>query len=113
ATTTGSLNITWGVDDADGGADGQAADSSFIQDGAGTALTGRNVTFTDNSVVVSGGIPLTSHGEEVTYVLSGNNTVLTGMAGGREVFTVSLSDDGSGSYRFVLKDQLDHAPNGN
>ncbi len=113
ATTTGSLSITWGVDDTNGGVDGTAADSGFIQDGAGgAALTGRSVYFTDASVGVSGGIPLTSHGDAVTFVLSQNNTVLTGMAGGREVFSVSLSDDGSGAYRFVLKDSLDHAPNG-
>lgn len=113
ATTTGSLNITWGVDDTNGGIDGIAADSGFIQDGAnGAALTGRSVYFTDASVGVSGGIPLTSHGDAVTFVLSQNNTVLTGMAGGREIFSVSLSDDGSGAYRFILKGQLDHAPNG-
>ena len=113
ATTTGALNITWGVDDTNGGVDGTAADSGFVQDGANAAtLTGRSVTFTNDSVGVSGGIPLTSHGDAVTFVLSQNNTVLTGMAGGREVFSVSLSDDGSGAYRFILKDRLDHAPNG-
>ena len=39
--------------------------------------------------------------------------MLTGTAGGRTVFQVSLSDDGTGQFRFVLLDQLDHAANGN
>ena len=46
ATTTGALNITWGVDDTNGGVDGTAADSGFVQDGANAAtLTGRSATW--------------------------------------------------------------------
>jgi len=113
ATTTGSLNIQWGADNRDF-ADATAANSGFVQDGAlGAALTGRSVFFTDNSVSVSGASTLKSDGVDITFVLSNNNTKLQGFAGSREVFEVTLSDDGSGQYRFILKGPLDHAPNGN
>jgi T1SS-143 domain-containing protein len=112
ATTTGSLNIQWGADNRDI-ADATAANSGFVQDGAlGAALTGRSVFFTDNSVSFTGASTLTSDGVAITFVLSNNNTKLQGFAGSREVFEVTLSDDDSGKYRFILKDHLDQAPNG-
>ena len=85
---------------------------TLVQDAPG-GVGNRSVTFTDANVTVAGGVPLTSNGVAVTFVLSAGNTVLTGVAGGRTVFEVSLSDDGTGKFRFVLLDQLDHAANGN
>src|SRR6185369_5953040 len=73
----------------------------------------RSVTFTDVDVSFAGAASLTSQGVAVTFSLNQDHTILTGTADGRTVFQVSLSDDGTGSYRFVLLDQLDHAPNGN
>ncbi|MBR1126117.1 VWA domain-containing protein, partial [Bradyrhizobium lablabi] len=114
ATATGNLNIQWGADNLDSATpDGTAGSfGTLVQDAPGGAAN-RSVTFTDANVTVAGGVPLTSHGEAVTFHLNSDGTVLTGMAGERAVFEVSLSDDGTGSYRFVLLDQLDHAPNGN
>jgi T1SS-143 domain-containing protein len=91
----------------------------FVQDNNGGVLTGRNVVFTDANIGVSGGRDshsLTSHGDAVTLTLSADHTVLTGTAGTganeRTVFEVSLSDDGTGAFKFTLHDALDHAPNG-
>ena len=47
---------------------------------------------------------LTSQGVELTYSVAGNE--LTAMAGGREVFTLTIQSNGS--YKFELNDQLDH-----
>jgi T1SS-143 domain-containing protein len=104
----GSLGILWGADDGDD------ADAGGTQDGALTTLTGRNVVFTNANVTVEGVADLKSHGDDVTFVLTENGTKLLGVAdqGGdheRTVFEVKLLDDGSGSYRFELFDQLDHA----
>ena len=111
ATATGNLNIKWGADNVDT-ADATGVLGAFIQDAPGGAGN-RSLTFTDANVSVAGGVPLMSHGFAVSFVLSAGNTVLSGMADGRTVFQVSLSDDGTGKFRFVLLDQLDHAPNGN
>ncbi|HKS19362.1 MAG TPA: DUF5801 repeats-in-toxin domain-containing protein, partial [Bradyrhizobium sp.] len=114
ATATGNLNIQWGADNVDSA----VADSTtglfgtLVQD-TPTGAGNRSLTFTDTNVTVAGGMPLTSQGVAVTFSLNADHTVLTGTAGGRTVFEVSLSDDGSGKFRFVLLDQLDHAPNGN
>ncbi|MBX3521835.1 MAG: tandem-95 repeat protein [Xanthobacteraceae bacterium] len=115
ATTIGNLNIAWGSDNSD------IADAGGMQDGAlAASLTGRAVYFSNaivtvGGVALTGGIPvLTSHGDTVSFVLSENGTKLTGVAddgtGPRDVFVVTLSDDGTGQYKFVLLDQLDHAP---
>ena len=48
---------------------------------------------------------LTSKGDAVTYLVSGDT--LTASAGGREVFTLVLA--ANGDYTFDLNDQLDHA----
>ena len=50
---------------------------------------------------------LTSQGDNLTYSLSASGDTLVAEAGGREVFTLTLADDGS--YSFELYDQLDHA----
>jgi T1SS-143 domain-containing protein len=113
ATATGNLNIHWGADNADKAADTVTGTfATLVQDTPG-GIGNRSVTFTDANVSFAGASSLTSQGVAITFSLNADHTVLTGSAGGRSVFEVSLSDDGSGSYRFVLLDQLDHAPNGN
>ncbi len=105
STATGTLNIKWGADALDN-PDAANANTSFVQDNFG-----RSLTFSNALVAVGGVAALTSHGEAIGYELSNNNSILTAKtASGREVFQVSLSDDGSGAFRFVLLDQLDHAP---
>ncbi|MDB5537760.1 MAG: hypothetical protein JWQ65_2635, partial [Devosia sp.] len=79
-----SLNIHWG-------ADGAKADG---------------LVFTTQSGTVNG---LTSNGAQIAYTVVGN--VLTASAGARDVFTVTLNSDGT--YSFVLKDNIDHAPGSN
>ena len=100
-TFTGDLAISWGADDGD------VADGA-VQDAPG-GDGNRSVVF-DSAIAAPA--DLTSNGEAVSYALSADNTVLTASAGGRTVFTVSLSDDGTGSYEFVLLDNLDHAAGG-
>ncbi|WP_212488921.1 DUF5801 repeats-in-toxin domain-containing protein [Bradyrhizobium liaoningense] len=113
---TGALGINWGADNFDPSNDGTHADGSFAQDNNGTALTGRYVTFTDATVDVSGiaGHDLTSNGQTVRYLLTDMGTTLIGYVGdtNHRVFEVSLSDDGTGAFKFTLLGQLDHAPNG-
>lgn len=58
---------------------------------------------------VTGGIclpRLLSRGEEVSYVVAGST--VTGLAGAREVFKLTVQPDGS--WAFDLRDQLDHVP---
>ncbi|QUS39179.1 VWA domain-containing protein [Tardiphaga alba] len=113
ATSTGNLYIKWGADDADKGVDGVSGPfNAFVQDAPG-GVGNRSVTFTNTVVAVTGVGSLLSHGEPVTFVLNADKTVLTGMAGDRAVIQISLSDEGSGKFRVVLLDQLDHAPGGN
>ena len=119
ATATGNLNIKWGADSLDSGVDtvtSAATFNSFIQDHPG-GIGNRSVTFTNTNVAVSGVATLSSHGDTVTFWLNADGTVLTGSAGSggtlRDVIRISLSDEGSGQFRVVLLDQLDHAPGGN
>jgi T1SS-143 domain-containing protein len=118
-SVTGSLGISWGADNYDPSTPDAVVSGHFVQDNNGGVLTGRNVVFTDANIGVSGGRDshsLTSHGDAVTLTLSADHTVLTGTAGTganeRTVFEVSLSDDGTGAFKFTLHDALDHAPNG-
>ncbi|MDO9418471.1 T1SS-143 repeat domain-containing protein [Pararhizobium sp.] len=55
---------------------------------------------------------LTSGGHPVTYTLSANGTVLTAVANGGAVFTVTLSDLEDGGFTFVLNGILDHPNHG-
>jgi hypothetical protein len=51
------------------------------------------------------GLPrVLSRGDEVSYIVAGNT--VTGVAAGREVFTLTVQPDGS--WAFDLRDQLDH-----
>jgi T1SS-143 domain-containing protein len=76
------------------------------------------VAFTDATVGLSGvsGPNLTSNGQSVHYALTDSNTRLIGYTGddpsAHQLFEVSLSDDGTGAFKFTLLGQLDHAPNG-
>ncbi|AKR54916.1 T1SS secreted agglutinin RTX [Devosia sp. H5989] len=108
---TGILGIKWGADNGD------LPDVEGVQDSFGRA-----VYFTDASVAYSGASALTSLGENIEFRLENNGTRLVGYVAGygegeeagaeRVVFTVSLSDDGSGSFVFTLLGQLDHAAGG-
>ena len=103
-TVAGSLDISWGADDGD------VADTGG-QDTPG-GFGNRSVQFASDATTTLDGLGLTSQGVTITYALSASNTVLTASAGGRTVFTVSLSDDGAGSYLFDLVDVLDHGTAG-
>ena len=114
ATSTGQLNINWGADNFDAAPDTHVGGNpalGFVQDSGG-----RSVTFTDATVGITGGT-LTSHGDAITLTLSPDHTVLTGTAQHgatvRTVFEVSLSDDNTGAFRFILQDALDHATGSN
>src|SRR5262249_13228788 len=64
---SGTLGVSWGADNSD-------TPDGASQDGASTTLSGRNVVFTNNAVLINGTSSLTSHGEAVTFVLSENGT---------------------------------------
>ncbi|EEA96916.1 DUF5801 repeats-in-toxin domain-containing protein [Pseudovibrio sp. JE062] len=87
-----ALDISWGADNANSDAGG-AGD--------------RSVTFASNSVLPAG---LSSDGVSLVYTLSQGDTVLTATKAGSSevVFVVTLSDEGTGSYSFDLKGNLDH-----
>ncbi|CDZ70039.1 Hypothetical protein NGAL_HAMBI2610_16400 [Neorhizobium galegae bv. orientalis] len=111
--TTNSLDISWGADRGNAVANG----------GHSNADGDRYVVFDGNSAPNG----LTSNGHAIRYETSLNGTLLTayrfenghyvGANGenlgadkaGAAVFTVGLSDQGSGSYTFTLIDNLDHS----
>ncbi|MDX9835761.1 MAG: DUF5801 repeats-in-toxin domain-containing protein, partial [Desulfobulbus sp.] len=96
---SGETNDT---DEASGAAGSLAAlFSAGADEGLGYGIT------TDGGIL-SGLDPLYSQGEMLTY--SSTGSVLTASAGGREVFTFTVNDDGS--WSFDLKDQLDHVDDG-
>jgi hypothetical protein len=120
-TFTGSLGIGWGSDDADSDlASGSAAgvgDRSVYFSDTGSAVA--NVTVEDSSGaaldLVAG--DLKSDGDPVQFALLDDGqtlvgytgaTVPTAVADGQVVFSVELSDDGTGSYTFTLFQKLDH-----
>ncbi|WP_117194795.1 T1SS-143 repeat domain-containing protein [Rhizobium terrae] len=110
--TSRSLNIFWGADRANAMADGGFSEA----DGDRFVVFGRN----------SAPRGLTSNGISIRYEVSENGTLLTAYRyqdghyfdaqgndlgtekTGAAVFTVSLSDQGSGSFTFTLIDNLDH-----
>ena len=98
-TSSGDLDISWGADDQNDIASGSGAGTTPV-DGD------RSVRF---EASLAGATSLTSEGDDVSYGLNTDGTVLTATASdGRVVFTVELSDAGSGSYDFTLLDTLDH-----
>ncbi|EKS39948.1 DUF5801 repeats-in-toxin domain-containing protein [Afipia clevelandensis] len=133
ASAIGSLGVKWGADagdvtDAGNVQDGTAANA--LSDNVAT-LTGRAVYFADSNSGVSGlqpsvtafvgasAITLHSAGQEVHYQILENGTKLVGYTGAFNaasqtnwVFTVSLSDEGTGQYTFNLLKPLDHPMSG-
>ncbi|CAN7602605.1 T1SS-143 repeat domain-containing protein [Neorhizobium sp. LjRoot104] len=100
--TGGTLAISWGSDNAD---------NEAITSGAGN----RSVSFGPAAIANLEAQNLSSRGLDLVYTLSADGTVLTAHAGtetGQTVFTVTLSDNGSGSYSFTLVDTLDHPASG-
>ena len=67
---------------------------------------GINAGIDGTNVQTVGGVDVTSEGTQVTYKVV-NATTIKGMAGTREVFTLTL-DASTGGYTFTLQDQLDH-----
>src|SRR5690606_26960044 len=70
ATVTGNLGVQWGADSTD------TPDAGGVQDGAGSGLTGRTLTFADNLVETFGTLALTSAGDAVSFQLQDNGTKL-------------------------------------
>ena len=107
-SVTGSLNVAWGADQNDSGT--IANRSVSFQHATASA----DVQVSDaNGNTITG---LTSNGATVQYGIF--NGVLVGYTNNdpfhHQVFTVSLNDDGTGSYTFTLLNNLDHpAGNGN
>lgn len=97
---SGDLAIAWGADNAD--------NATGLRQDAPTGVGDRSVTFDDS---LDGATPsgLTSDGEQVSYSLNAEGTVLTAIAGGRIVFIASVNDDDTGSYTFRLLDNIDHS----
>ncbi|WP_027556311.1 DUF5801 repeats-in-toxin domain-containing protein, partial [Bradyrhizobium sp. Cp5.3] len=95
ASTSGSLAITWGADNAN----------------PNVGPHDRSVAFDTSLNGVQAG--LTSNGDAITYTLSNDNTLLTATATHasvtRTIFTVSIDDLVSGHYNFNLLDNIDHA----
>jgi len=98
STVHGGLAIDFGADDG----------NSIVDGGISAGNGDRSVIFSAGAIAALEALGLTSHGQALTYALSGNNAVLTATAGGRTIFTVVLSDQETGSYAFDLNDVLDH-----
>jgi len=99
------LGISWGADNGNSNIDGGST---------GTVVDGdRSLVFADTQIATLEALNLTSNGETIHYALSANGTEIVATAGGgeeggRTIFTVSLSDTGTGSYTFTLSDNIDH-----
>ncbi|MEF0943951.1 T1SS-143 repeat domain-containing protein, partial [Rhizobium sp. BR 362] len=104
AITTGSLNISWGADNA-----------NTNQGGAGD----RSVAFTDATVTTQGqdGEALSSHGLAVHTALLADGTLVgytgeaapTATSASNVVFYATVSDTDNGHYNFTLVQSLDDA----
>ncbi|MGJ4894650.1 VCBS domain-containing protein [Bradyrhizobium oligotrophicum] len=103
-TASVDLNIGWGADNGnskvDGGSNGTVVDGD------------RSLVFDASEIATLQALGLTSNGEAISYTLSANGTEIIATAGegegARTIFTVSLSDTGSGSATFTLSDNIDH-----
>ncbi|TWB11628.1 T1SS-143 domain-containing protein [Rhizobium sp. ERR 1071] len=108
ATATGSLNISWGADNANTDKGG-AGDRSVAFANATVAATGE-----DNGV-------LTSHGLAVHTVILANGTLVgytgevapTATSASNVVFYATVSDTDNGHYNFTLVQSLDDAKGSN
>ncbi|MBB3454353.1 T1SS-143 domain-containing protein [Rhizobium sp. BK313] len=104
ANTTGSLNISWGADNA-----------NTDKGGAGD----RSVAFTDATVATQGqdGEALSSHGLAVHTALLADGTLVgytgeaapTATSASNVVFYATVSDTDNGHYNFTLVQSLDDA----
>ncbi len=98
---TASLGILWG------------ADSRNSVENGGVGLDGpvagdRSLVFSAGAMQALLDLGLESRGDAITYSVNDTGTVLTASVGERVVFTVTLSDTGSGSFTFDLNDVIDH-----
>jgi T1SS-143 domain-containing protein len=92
-TAQGNLGISWGADDRD--VDGTDAANPEYD---------RSVSFDEQSAPEG----LTSNGVAIVYSVSEDGLTLTATAGEIVVFTVVITDEGTGTYDFTLLDNLDH-----
>ncbi|MGF9562975.1 VCBS domain-containing protein [Neorhizobium sp. JUb45] len=120
----GPLNIAWGGDDGNASVDGGFTGTQVAGDRSVVFATSNSVAATIITAQAAGQFltvksgnntldlsTLTSAGKALVFTLSDNGTTLTARAGtanGDVVFTVKLSDTGSGSYSFDLDGVLDH-----
>ena len=118
ATATGNLNIKWGADSFDGGIDGtsgfRSIPSSRISRAASAIAASHSPTTASPSpawrtadVAWRCGDIQAQRGRDRAH---GQRRVGRNRTSRLQV---SLSDEGTGQFRVVLLDQLDHAPNGN
>ncbi|NPV19541.1 beta strand repeat-containing protein [Bradyrhizobium aeschynomenes] len=103
-TETVDLGISWGADSGNSKVDGGST---------GTVVDGdRSLVFASSEIATLQALGLTSNGETISYSLSADGTEIIATAGSgegeRTIFTVTLSDTGSGSYTFTLSDNIDH-----
>ena len=106
---TGQVDEDLLADGNNDSADGDDAGGTTDSGGAGSLLTLFNIGADQPGKVVllsdTSGLPdLTSNGVAVTYAVVGDT--LTASAGGNDVFTLTVNEDGS--WEFELLDQLDH-----
>jgi T1SS-143 domain-containing protein len=102
-TVAGNLHIDWGADDAN-----TAANAGVT----GSPVTGDRAVIFDEAATLAALGTLTHDGTGLSYTFSEGGTLLTASAGDDVVFTVKLSDDGTGSFVFTLKESLDHPDRG-
>ncbi|WP_018898978.1 cadherin domain-containing protein [Rhizobium sp. 2MFCol3.1] len=106
-TASGDLHISWGADNYDvaGANDGVGRSLVFASAAGDTSAQVAAMSAVDaNGETVA----LTSNGIALTYSLSDNGTTLVATAEGQPIFTVTLNDDGSGTYEFTLTGPLDN-----
>ncbi|KPF41329.1 VWA domain-containing protein, partial [Rhizobium sp. AAP43] len=116
-SVNGQLYIGWGADDNNDST--SVADRSVVFTGIGSGEGFENGSAIEVSQLdAEGTTELTHNGETVRMWLSEDGTTLYGYVGevveggpsqSQLVFSVSLSDNGSGSYVFTLYKNLDHA----
>ncbi|MDR9498271.1 MAG: retention module-containing protein, partial [Hydrogenovibrio sp.] len=115
ATVSGNLNINWGADDANnGGLNDRSV--GFIEDQAPDGLTSNGDPVTYNYSTNSDGQPTLEATAGNSYpewfdMEFGQNPpewALEEYQEAKTVFTVTLSDEGSGGYEFTLYEPLDH-----
>ncbi|MEP3981249.1 MAG: hypothetical protein ABJM29_00510 [Rhizobiaceae bacterium] len=117
-SVTEDLAISWGADDANTDIDGGVTDGTGDRavNFTDTANAAANITIQGSEGAIAAA-DLTSRGDAITYKFDNDSGILIatadlGAADEREVFRVTLSDTGTGSYTFLLNDVLDHSTAG-